>query len=144
MIPIQILLRYNLIYIILSYNVFLSVIYSGKTCDLQQSKPACLILWRMAPVIIMGGWASVGETLDTGRDAEIQHKLVTGSRFRGTESIRVSYSYCMHLLLCYTDGLDLMFIFISAVVSFPARLLSEDVVQDTWDWETVGRSYPGH
>lgn len=27
----------------------------------------------------------MGETLDAGRDAEIQHKLVTGSRFRGTE-----------------------------------------------------------
>jgi len=32
----------------------------------------------------------------------------------------------------------------SAVISFSARLLSEDAVKDTWDWEAVGWSYPGH
>lgn len=76
MIPIQILLRYNLIYIILSYNVFLSVIYSGKTCDLQQSKPACLILWRMAPVIIMGRLSKCGR--DPGRWTRCRNPAQTG------------------------------------------------------------------
>ncbi len=71
----------------------------------------------------------MGETLDTGRDAEIQHKLVTGSRFRGTEwKAFVFHIVCTCRCVIQTEC---VLFFISVVVSFPARLLSEDVVQDT-------------
>lgn len=124
MIPLQILLRYNLIYIILSYNVFLSVIYSGNPCDLQQSKPACLILWRMAPVIIMGRLSKCGR--DPGRWKRCRNPAQTGHwqqiQGYGVESIRVSYSYCMHLPLCYTDWMFIFFYLCSCFFSCKTSL----------------------
>ncbi len=128
MIPLHILLRNNLIYIILSYNVFQSVKYSDKTCDLQQSKPACLILWRMAPVIIMGRLSKCGR--DPGHWKRCRNPAQTGHwqqiQEYGVESIRVSY--CMHLPLCYTDWMFFVFLSLQLFLflqDFSHRMLSK-------------------
>lgn len=108
-----------------------SVTYSSKTCDLLQIKQACLILWRMAPVIIMGRLSRCGR--DPGQWKRCRNPAQTGHWLQiqgyGVECIHISYLYRLCLLLCCTDGLiECLFVSLQLFLflqDFSQRMLSK-------------------
>lgn len=73
----------------------------------------------------------MGETLDAGRDAEIWHKLVTGSRFRGMEwNAFIFHIHIVCACRCIVQMVYSEFLFVSLQLflflqDFSQRMLSK-------------------
>jgi len=84
-----------------------SEIYSSKIY-LIQIQPACLVLWKMAPVITMGRLSRCGK--DPGQWKRCRNPVQTGLWLQiqgyGVECIHISYSYCLCMMPLSTDGLE--------------------------------------